>query len=62
MVSVNHVTHLPGTNVDYIEGGCLSTDDKPLSFATGSILVEVDTGDVYMFDGTAWVKQLSLQG
>lgn len=60
MVSANYVIKKPGA--DYVEGACLSTDEKPTSFAVGSILVEVDTGDVYMFDGTSWVNQLSLQG
>lgn len=49
----------------YIEGACLSTDTKPTGLlATGSVLIEVDTGDVYMYNeaASAWVKQCSLQG
>ena len=33
------------------EGWCLSSDTKPTAnIATGSILAEVDTGDVYVCD------------
>lgn len=46
----------------YIEGGCLHTDSKPTKCAVGSIMVESDTGDVYFYNGTAWVKQFSFQG
>ena len=28
----------------------LSTDDKPVTFGNGSIFIEIDTGDSYMFD------------
>lgn len=35
----------------YVEGSCLSTDEKPTTnIANGSTLVEMDTGKVYMFD------------
>lgn len=61
MVSINLVNKLPGSDKDYVEGACLSTDDKPTSFSTGSIMVEVDTGKVCMFDGSSWVEQFSLQ-
>lgn len=46
----------------YIEAACLSTDSKPTDCSTGSILVEVDTGNVFFFDGTQWVEQFSFQG
>ena len=39
------------------EGSCLSTDTKPTSgVANGSVLIEMDTGKVYLFDeaGTQW--------
>lgn len=42
----------------------LSTDTKPTDGVyQGSIFVEVDTGDVYLFnaDGGEWVKQFSFQ-
>ena len=42
----------------YVELACISTDTKPTSgIAEGSICKEVDTGDIYMFNGTTWVKQ-----
>lgn len=48
----------------YQEGYCLSTDTKPTdNIGNGSILAEIDTGDVYFFNETAgaWVKQFSFQ-
>ena len=42
-----------------------SSDTKPTdNVANGSTFTEVDTGDVYMFNGktATWVKQFSLQG
>jgi len=43
---------------DRVEGECLSTDTKPTIYANGSILLEMDTGDVYMFNetGSVWTK------
>lgn len=39
---------------DYIEGACLSDDTKPTgNIATGSKMLEVDTGDVYAYDEEA---------
>lgn len=41
----------------YVELACLSTDTKPTAgIVTGSLALEVDTGDVYAFDevGTQW--------
>ncbi len=52
------------TGIHYVEISCLSTDPKPVnSIATGSIAIEVDTGDVYFFDEVAgaWNKILSLK-
>lgn len=43
----------------YIEIACLRTDSKPTTgIITGSVAVEVDTGDAYFFDeiGGNWVK------
>ena len=45
----------------YIEGACLSTDDKPVGYATGSKITEVDTGKLFMYSGSAWVEQFSYQ-
>lgn len=41
----------------------LSTDTKATDVVTGSIFIEVDTGDVYFFNeaSSTWVKQYSLQ-
>lgn len=41
---------------DYYEMSGLSTDDKPLDVAESSLFLEVDTGDVYYFDGSTWAK------
>ncbi len=49
----------------YIEGACLAADTKPVSnIAGGSIMLEVDTGDVYAYDeaGTQWKKICALGG
>lgn len=44
----------------YIEGACIHDDTKPTSgIVTGSLMLEVDTGDVYAFqegDSPAWNK------
>ena len=52
--------------VFYKEGYCDSTDEKPVAndTATGSILVEVDTGKVFFFNekDKTWVEQFSLKG
>lgn len=42
-----------------IEIACLSTDTKPTEgIVTGSLALEVDTGDIYAFDGSSetWNK------
>ena len=49
----------------YIEGACLHDDTKPLrNLASGSLMLEVDTGDVYAFDeeGGEWDKICALGG
>lgn len=50
----------------YVEIACLSTDSKPTSnIVTGSLALEVDTGDVYAFDETSsgtWGKIAELGG
>ena len=65
---VRFVTHYEvvsnGAVLANIEGSCLLADTKPTAgIATGSIMVEVDTGDVYFFDEVSgdWVKQFSFQ-
>lgn len=52
-------------NRDYVELACLSTDSKPtVGIITGSLALEVDTGDVYAFDETDgdWNKIAELGG
>ncbi len=34
----------------YVEGSCLSTDEKPLNVDNGSKLLEIDTSTLYVFD------------
>ena len=53
----------------YYEYAGLSTDDKPVIAGqlTGSLFLEVDTGDVYAYDeegdtGSEWVKIAELGG
>ena len=54
--------------VTYIEASGLSTDDKPVEgIATGSLFLEIDTGDVYARNedgdtGSEWLKVASLGG
>lgn len=59
------VQNLPSLNaVRYIEGFCTSLDAKPTErIATGSNLIEVDTGNVFFFDEEAatWSALLILQ-
>ena len=46
-------------DVHYVELYGLSTDTpKPTGFATGSLFLEVDTGDAYLYDeeGAQWIK------
>lgn len=57
--------HAEGKN--YVELSCLSTDTKPTAgIITGSLALEVDTGDVYAFDevtnGGEWDKVAALGG
>ena len=41
---------LQNDDINYVELAGLSTDTKPDGIATGSLFLEVDTGDVYAFD------------
>ena len=45
-----------GTEKPFIQGVCLSTDDKPTDVANGSTLIEMDTKKVYFYDeeGSQW--------
>jgi hypothetical protein len=47
------------TGLKYVELSGLSTDSKPTEgLATGSVFLEVDTGDAYLYDeeGATWNK------
>lgn len=44
---------LNGSTADYLG---LSTDTKPTNAETNALFLELDTGDFYYFDGTAWAK------
>lgn len=44
---------LNGSCADYM---CESTDTKPDNAEVNSLLLELDTGDFYYFDGTEWKK------
>ena len=56
--------HVDGKN--YVEIACLHDDTKPTAgIVTGSLALEVDTGDVYAFaegDSPAWGKIAELGG
>lgn len=46
-------------NANLQQFACLSTDTKPTELiANGSMCIEIDTGDIYMFDaaGAEWNK------
>lgn len=52
--------HYAGNEKSYIEGACLAADTKPTDgIANGSILIEIDTGKIFMFNetGSAWAEQ-----
>ena len=52
-------------NSRYVEACGLSTDTKPTTgIVTGSIFVEVDTGNVFFYNeaSSSWVEQFSFQG
>ena len=51
MVTINDCR--PGNDHDY-KG--LSTDTKPTRCAVNSLFLELDTGDIYYFDGENWQK------
>ena len=55
------ITMVDARGSGYFEYAGLSTDAKPTDCKTGSIFVEVDTGKVFFFSGSAWVEQFSFQ-
>lgn len=46
-------------NIKCREGVCLSTEPKPTDWANGSAIIEMDTGDVFLYDeqNKTWRKQ-----
>ena len=59
------VSRLIADGKNYVELACLSTDTKPTAdVCTGSLALEVDTGDVYAYDehGAEWDKVAALGG
>ena len=49
-----------GHDISYIEAFGLSKDNKPSEgIITGSVFVEVDTGNVYLYDNESdtWIQQ-----
>ena len=62
--SENKRSYCPVENKDLVEIACLSTDDKPTDgIETGSMAIEVDTGDIYLFDEVSsdWNKMCSIK-
>ena len=60
--SVNNVQHTDGKTGLKIVGSCKSTDDKPLTFANGSELREIDTGKLFVFNEAAEVWSEKAEG
>lgn len=53
---VNHAEGVT-SNKYMIQIACKSTDTKPTAdIVSGSLALEVDTGDIYAFDGEDWNK------
>ena len=51
MLTINSMKPLfNGAEKKIIEGECLSGDPKPLCYANGSKLLEMDTSTLYVFD------------
>lgn len=44
------------TRIDNYNIKALSTDTKPADAPVNALLLELDTGDFYYYDGTAWEK------
>lgn len=61
MVTVENVQYIEGSQTGDFEFKGLSTDTKPTVWkgsviAENSLFLEVDTGDVYYFDGSSWAQ------
>lgn len=58
-------SHVVKGDIRYMEYAGLSTDTKPTEkISTGSLFLEVDTGDVFAFDeaSSEWKKVCALGG
>lgn len=55
IVKKNEVDNLFGNTVEL---RCLSTDSKPTDVPNGSVLLEMDTGKVFIFNGanSTWIE------
>lgn len=62
MVSVIKMKNDYGTKF-LVEIACKSTDTKPTNYSNGSMAIEVDTGDIYIFDESTstWNKMCSIK-
>lgn len=49
MITITNVKKVSG-NKSLVDIACSSTDTKPTEFMNGSMAIEVDTGDVYIYD------------
>lgn len=61
MITVENVQYIEAPEIGDFEFKGLSTDSKPTSWkgstiANNSLFLELDTGDVYYFNGSAWAK------
>ena len=57
-------TYANGVQKSLIQIACLSTNTKPTAgIVTGSVAIEVDTGDFYLFDevSATWNKMCSIK-
>lgn len=66
MLRINYAKNIsnpPSGMVRYVEGACLSGDEKPTEgIATGSLILEVDTKKLYVYDEeSTWSELCSLQ-
>lgn len=66
MIRITNSHDVQYGTVKYLEYAGLSTDTKPTdtNIATGSLFMEVDTGDVYAYDeeGGEWNQVAALGG
>ena len=44
------------SRTDVLEFSGLSEDEKPTDCGVNSLFLELDTGDLYFFDGVSWGK------